>query len=53
MIFSFFDVGGGVILFIIEEIVMYIIIKIEFVVIRDVIVYYNRILKSEISKSVI
>lgn len=48
---SLLDVGGGAILPITEEIVTYITTKTEFAATRDAIAYYNRILKSEISKS--
>lgn len=48
---SLLDVGGGAILPITEEIVTYITTKTEFAATREAIAYYNRILKSEISKS--
>ena len=48
---SLLDVGGGAILPNTEEIVSYITTKTEFAATRDAIAYYNRIIKSEISKS--
>ena len=45
------DVGGGAISPITEEIVTYITTKTELAATREAIAYYNRILKSEISKS--
>lgn len=45
------DVGGGAILPITEEIVSYITTKTEFAATREAIAHYNRILKSEVTKS--
>ena len=48
---SLLDVGGGAISPITEEIVKYITTKSEFTTTREAVAYYNRILKSEISKT--